>query len=81
MSKEEFSYFTLFFAFVTALLFSGKDFTLFMFVVAFFCYAVYFVVMYACYRIVKRGWSYVSKILKELYNEVSKAFGRLGNRK
>lgn len=81
MSKEEFSYFTLFFAFVTALLFSGKDFGLFMFVVAFFLYAVYLVVMYVCYRIVKRGWMYVSKILKKLYKEVGKASKRLGNSK
>lgn len=81
MDKNELRYLTLFFAVFTALIFSGGKFNLFMFLVAVLCYSAYFVAVYFCYRIFRKGWLYVYKILKKYYKEISETLRRLGNSK
>ena len=81
MDKKEIRYFMLFFAILTALLFSGGKFNLLIFIMAVFCYAVYFTVCFGLYRIFRKGAVYVFKILKKYYREASETLRRLGSRK
>ena len=79
MEKNEFRYFMLFFAFVTALIFSGGKFSLLVFVFAVLAYALYFLAVYTAYRFLRKGAQHGIKVFKKLRKKAVEIFGRLGN--
>jgi hypothetical protein len=79
MEKNELRYFMLFFAFVTALIFSGGKFSLLVFVFAILAYAMYFLAIYTAYRFLRKGVKHAVQVYKKLHKKVSEIMRRLGS--
>lgn len=79
MEKNELRYFMLFFAFVTALIFSTVNFNILIFIFAILAYAMYFLAIYIAYRFLRKGVKYAAEVCKKLHKKVSEIMRRLGN--
>ena len=79
MEKNELRYFMLFFAFVTALIFSTGDFNLLIFIFAVLAYTLYFLGIYTAYRFLRKGAKHGIEIYQELHKKITKILRRLGD--
>ena len=79
MEKNELRYFMLFFAFVTALIFSAASFNLLIFIFAILAYALYFLAIYTAYRFLRKGVKHGYKVWKKLHKKIAEIRRRLGD--